>query len=70
MKKRLGQDPEVFYNSYADKDELVVLETFERLNKYLKDFNYKAMKIELDELENNPLFTPPLKIMLRKAPAI
>ena len=56
---KLGQDPEVFYSSYADKDELVVLETFLRLNKYLRDSNHRAIKLELDELKSNPLFAPP-----------
>ena len=56
---RLGQNPEDYFSSYADKDELIVLETFERLNKHLRNFDYKAIKLELDEMEHNEIFTPP-----------
>ena len=56
---RLGQDPEAFYSSYADKYELDVLKEYNKLNEYSKDFNYEALKLKLDELDKNPLFHPP-----------
>ena len=56
---RLGQEPENFYSSYADEDEMFVLQTYDRLSVLLKEFKFKEMKLELEGLQNNILFTPP-----------
>ena len=56
---RLGQDPEAYHSSYADKDELYVINEHFKMDEYAKGFNYKALKEKLDELEKNPIFYPP-----------
>ena len=55
---RLGQDPELYFNDYADKDEIYVLEKFKQCEVYVNAFNHKKLKRELDMLEKHPLFAP------------
>ena len=63
---RLGEEPEEFFSSYADKNEMLVLEKHRALNDSLWKFDYKGLKIELDELEKNPLFAPPREKSVKK----
>lgn len=55
--KRLGQDPVKYYNSIATKDDMRVDALNEEMSGYLRRGERDSMKVRIQELEEDPLFT-------------